>query len=477
MKGTPIVTAYRSNEDLLELKKWFYDFDDAQDNRRRAIEKVKILLTRGRLPHGIEATSMLTSVLLRDDDNDLDMDSNVAQLAYTMALIRFVNGLLDPFQQSNYAIPMQLLAKQLNLPTFFVELRHMGTHENLPSLDILRIATKDALTWLYDNYWCHVEGDGESEPLVNSEADAYAEVVNFRFVQFEEQISGFMVYEDLKTFKRLRKDNLEMPLFTNDCNDQDTFKLRKCVGELAEFCNSDPELLADLLIRRYYLIYPHQKLEAKGIKHNPLLKKLYIPLLDELGIRLIVLLFIKILKLLDGEELGEVNRRVYKKLGFAITFLETEVAQLVEWLPYIIKKMLSVSFSEESFTQIQVSNQKELLKSVFDRVSSFCKHDDSLLVKLLQVVKESTSENLDPNLLKEINDKYDEAVKRASKKAFDLPPSLDEILAESVEKRQLQNEEQNTNRKRFENANINEKKVYLMEPHDDWTPTPFGMPV
>ena len=52
---------------------------------------------------------------------------------------------------------MHLLAKQLNLPTYFVELRHMGTHENLPSLDILRSTCSKALTWLYDNYWCHVE--------------------------------------------------------------------------------------------------------------------------------------------------------------------------------------------------------------------------------------------------------------------------------------------------------------------------------
>ncbi|CAL1203917.1 unnamed protein product [Candida parapsilosis] len=292
MKGTPVVTAFRSNEELAELKKWFYDFDDTRDHRKCAIGKVKALLTRGRLPHGIEATSILTSVLLRDDADDRNEDSNVIQLAYTMALIRFVNGLLDPFQQSNYAIPMQLLAKQLNLPTFFVELRHMGTHEALPSLDTLRIATKDALTWLYDNYWCQIENKSERD--VDSATDVYAEVVTFRVTYNERLINAFSVYENLKTFKRLRKDNLEKPIFSDNNKEQDMSKVRKCVNDLAEVCKSDSDLLADLLIRKYYLIYSQEKLKTKGIKYNPLLEKLYRPLLQELGINLIESLYIKI---------------------------------------------------------------------------------------------------------------------------------------------------------------------------------------
>ena len=153
MKQHPLVTAYKSIDDLQLLKTWFYDYNDTTDNRKNAILKVKGLLTRGKLPHGVEATSLLTSIVL-DDLHGNGIDSSVLQLSYTMALVRFVNGLLDPYQQSNYAIPMHLLAKQLNLPTYFVELRHMGTHETLPSLDILRSTCSKALAWLYDNYWC-----------------------------------------------------------------------------------------------------------------------------------------------------------------------------------------------------------------------------------------------------------------------------------------------------------------------------------
>ncbi|KAI5968855.1 LAS1 [Candida margitis] len=475
MKDTPVVTAYRSDDDLVELKKWFYDFDDTHDNRKLAIERVKALLTRSRLPHGIEATSILTSAHLRDDDDDPDTDTNVIQLAYTMALIRFVNGLLDPFQQSNYAVPMQLLAKQLNLPTFFVELRHMGTHENMPSLDILRIATKEALTWLYDNYWCHIVD--ESKQTSNASADIYSEVVHFRSTQYEELITVFSVYENLKTFKRLRKDKLETPLFSGYSNDQDVFKLRNCVNELIEFAKSDPDLFANLLIRKFYLLYPNQKLVSKGIKYNPLLEKLYHPLLDGLGSALIVSLFIKTMQLLDGRVVGEVDRRVFKKLGFATTLLESETAQLFEWLPYLIKSILSQPFSREHFTRAQISDQEGLFKYVYESLVRICKHDDSLLVKLLKIVKESASQNLESALLEEINNAYDEAVKRTSKNAFELPPSLDEILGENANKRHLAEEESKSGKKRSKRLDNNEEKVYLMDPHEDWTPTPFGMPI
>lgn len=46
-----------------------------------------------------------------------------------------------------------MLARNLNLPASFVEIRHAATHENLPSLAVLRTATSRALHWLWSNYW------------------------------------------------------------------------------------------------------------------------------------------------------------------------------------------------------------------------------------------------------------------------------------------------------------------------------------
>ena len=51
---------------------------------------------------------------------------------------------------------MHTLARNLNLPASFVEIRHAATHESLPSLAVLRTAASRALEWLWANYWVWV---------------------------------------------------------------------------------------------------------------------------------------------------------------------------------------------------------------------------------------------------------------------------------------------------------------------------------
>ena len=56
---------------------------------------------------------------------------------------RFVNGTVDPAQQGAYARSIAAIAQQLGLPLWFVEVRHASTHEDLPSLQILRSAARN----------------------------------------------------------------------------------------------------------------------------------------------------------------------------------------------------------------------------------------------------------------------------------------------------------------------------------------------
>ncbi|KAF8438233.1 Las1-like-domain-containing protein [Terfezia claveryi] len=64
---------------------------------------------------------------------------------------------------------MHTLARNLNLPSSFVEIRHAATHENLPSLAVLRTAASRALGWLWSNYWVWVGATPIDE--VNPEVD------------------------------------------------------------------------------------------------------------------------------------------------------------------------------------------------------------------------------------------------------------------------------------------------------------------
>ena len=63
--------------------------------------------------------------------------------AYAAAIIRLVNGLVDPLQLSAYARSIASIAAQLGLPAWLVELRHAATHEDLPSIEVLRDAARD----------------------------------------------------------------------------------------------------------------------------------------------------------------------------------------------------------------------------------------------------------------------------------------------------------------------------------------------
>jgi ribosomal biogenesis protein LAS1 len=62
---------------------------------------------------------------------------------YSTAIIRLVNGLVDPLQSGVYARSIASIAAQLGLPGWLVEVRHAATHEELPSLEVLREAAHE----------------------------------------------------------------------------------------------------------------------------------------------------------------------------------------------------------------------------------------------------------------------------------------------------------------------------------------------
>ena len=64
------------------------------------------------------------------------------RLSYSIIIVRAVNGLVDPSQQGYFADSVASLAQRIGLPAWFVELRHDATHQQLPSLTMLRTAAQ-----------------------------------------------------------------------------------------------------------------------------------------------------------------------------------------------------------------------------------------------------------------------------------------------------------------------------------------------
>ncbi|KZO96554.1 Las1-domain-containing protein [Calocera viscosa TUFC12733] len=142
---------WTSLSELEQVSEWIYSPDSLPQDRERALHRLSAWATITPLPSSLSATLALLSALSVDTPSP--SQSLPARQAYTLALIRLVNGLVDPLQGGMYARPIAHIARQLGLPGWWVELRHQGTHEDLPGLAVLREAAHEALDWLYTHYF------------------------------------------------------------------------------------------------------------------------------------------------------------------------------------------------------------------------------------------------------------------------------------------------------------------------------------
>ncbi|KAI9445484.1 Las1-domain-containing protein [Lactarius indigo] len=106
------------------------------------------------LPHALESLLSILVAIRQESTYDAGASSSLSlRQSYATAIIRLVNGLVDPLQLGTYARSISSIAAQIGLPGWLVELRHAATHEDLPSLELLRDGVKECLSWLLHNYF------------------------------------------------------------------------------------------------------------------------------------------------------------------------------------------------------------------------------------------------------------------------------------------------------------------------------------
>ena len=112
----------------------------------------------------------------------------------SLALIRFVNSLLDPLQKKDKSLSLSALAANIGLPAAFVEIRHWGTHEaNLPGSEVLRDMGIRALDWLWTNYWNKQEEKTHFLVLWKNGAIGFNEVISSFQKKSEESFENLVV--------------------------------------------------------------------------------------------------------------------------------------------------------------------------------------------------------------------------------------------------------------------------------------------
>lgn len=174
------------------------------------------------------------------------MEAFLLRCAYAMALVRFVNGMLDPFQQGAHAVALLTIAKSIGLSLSFVDLRHSATHGPLPTLDLLRALTEKALEWLHDHYWGLLVdgGAGEEDESVDDAKPPDILVT-------------------LRVYKKLRKQNLDAPLSGQG---------KACLDTLVQM-SEDPArcgTLAEYLCEENFLVKESLKFKTAVKIYGPL---------------------------------------------------------------------------------------------------------------------------------------------------------------------------------------------------------------
>ncbi|KAI5964671.1 LAS1 [Candida pseudojiufengensis] len=247
--------------------------------------------------------------------------------------------------------------------------------------------------------------------------------------------------------------------------------------DIIGFGNSDPVLFIDILIRKFYIIYADSKLKAKKIKYNPLFEKLYTPLFDNLKVEFHCKLIDIVLNLIDGCEISEVSRKLYKKIGLRVTLTQSETDQLLEWTPYFKKFIFKTPFSMIPKTLCKTPT--ELLDAMINKIRLIYRSDKAMERLLKQILEVATEENYGKEMLNQLSELVRTSeVSATNKKILEFPPSIDDILAEkSATKRSADDDVDDENENKRRKNELGGKKVYLLEQHDDWRPTPFGMSV
>lgn len=122
------------------------------------------------------------------------------------------------------------IAKQIGMPADFVALRHEATHEELPSLQRLVIAARQALSWLWKVYWSRLE---DLESTESERAARTALKDEFKMM--------------LHRFRKSRRDMLRNP--TQTLSEQQVEIVQTCdaLEKICKESRSKAKLLAEAL--------------------------------------------------------------------------------------------------------------------------------------------------------------------------------------------------------------------------------------
>ncbi|WPG99529.1 Hypothetical protein R9X50_00234400 [Acrodontium crateriforme] len=183
------ITPWRTQADLLEVRQQLYSLaiqsskepnptaESSKDARRYAVNRVMAWKQRGsNLPHAVESTALLVDAILHHTNATASTSNSPFSIraVYSAAFCRFVTGFCDIGRAKERSLEpssMLVIAKQIGMPAEFVALRHEATHEELPAIQRLVVATRQALEWLWKVYWSRLDESDDAAMSIQAVRD------------------------------------------------------------------------------------------------------------------------------------------------------------------------------------------------------------------------------------------------------------------------------------------------------------------
>ncbi|XP_010673778.2 uncharacterized protein LOC104890105 isoform X2 [Beta vulgaris subsp. vulgaris] len=132
-------------------------FSSSSDSVAKSLRRIVAWRSRGCLPVEIEITASIVEIQQKDPYFRVDLSNGgsdseeMLAMLYTMAIMRLVNGVIEKSRQKTKSIAAA--AEEIKIPRMLIDIRHEGSHRELPSLRLLRLASVKALDWLKWYYW------------------------------------------------------------------------------------------------------------------------------------------------------------------------------------------------------------------------------------------------------------------------------------------------------------------------------------
>lgn len=387
--NNPQLTPYKFPRELEVLYNNFYH-SKYHDLKRSAISRVRSYLTKGSIPHSMEMTALLTEAILDDEEKTgikllnyeesypvISKQSEISdfsiRMQYSLCIIKFVNGLLDPFQQSLYNISLHKLANELKLPNYFVESRHVSTHERLPSLEMMRLIALRALNWLKKEYWENIINRYKQSNLLNITIDDWIECIqNERKIRIrrennelkrknnkinieENDINHFE--NILKNIRKLRKDEIQKKkLKNNDILQNEIKNFQNLISTKSD------EFLINILLFKNYLILHGEKNENLNEKQLIGIRMIWGNILKELDKKFILKLWQKLFDLSTKKYIIKydsiyIEKKILNNQNIEYLQNECEYTQCIGWTVWILENIDIVNNLNIDFfiNQFQIS--------------------------------------------------------------------------------------------------------------------------